>query len=90
MEFKDADGNVIAVKEDTEGPAAAEWTEYSTTLDWNDITRKAASIYISFKSSSSGSPGINANSTLEVAGNSSQAGHFGSSLYVDDIELIYE
>lgn len=90
VEFKDAEGNVIAVKEDTEGPAAAEWTEYSTTLDWNDITRKAASIYISFKSSSSGSPGINANSTLEVAGNSSQAGHFGSSLYVDDIELIYE
>ncbi len=90
IEFKDDSGNVIASKEDTAGPASSDWTTYTADLDWTDITKKAASIYISFKSSSSSSPAVNANTTLEVAGNESQGGHFGSSLYVDDIELIYE
>ncbi len=90
IEFKDASGNVINTMEDTAGPSASDWTDYSVDLSWDDLTKKAASIYISFKSSSSSSPGINANSALEVAGNSEQYGHFGSSLYVDDIELTYE
>ena len=90
IEFKDASGNVINTMEDTAGPSASDWTDYSVGLSWDDLTKKAASIYISFKSSSSSSPGINSNSALEVAGNDSQYGHFGSSLYVDDIELTYE
>ncbi len=90
IEFKDASGNVLNTLEDTEGPSASDWTAYSTDFSWDDLSKKVANIYISFKSSSSSSPGVNAASTLEVAGNAETGGHFGSSLYVDDIELIYE
>ncbi len=90
IEFKDASGNVLNTLEDTEGPSASDWTAYSTDFSWDDLSKKVANIYISFKSSSSSSPGVNAASTLEVAGNADTGGHFGSSLYVDDIELIYE
>lgn len=90
IEFKDASGNVLNTLEDTEGPSASDWTAYSTDFSWDDLSKKVANIYLSFKSSSSSSPGVNAASTLEVAGNADTGGHFGSSLYVDDIELIYE
>lgn len=90
IEFKDASGNVLNTLEDTEGPSASDWTAYSTDFSWDDLSKKVANIYISFKSSSSSSPGVNAASTLEIAGNADTGGHFGSSLYVDDIELIYE
>ncbi len=90
IEFKDASGNVLNTLEDTEGPSASDWTAYSTDFSWDNLSKKVANIYISFKSSSSSSPGVNAASTLEVAGNADTGGHFGSSLYVDDIELIYE
>lgn len=89
LELKDKSGNVIFSKEVTDGAATQGWTEYSIDLDWTDITRKAADIFISFKSSSSSDPDVTVASTLEVAGNDVD-GHFGSSLYVDDIELIYE
>ena len=89
VELKDNSGNVISSKEVTDGAAAQDWTEYSIDLDWADITRKVADIFISFKSSSSSDPGVTVGSSLEVAGNNVD-GHFGSSLYVDDIELIYE
>ena len=89
IEFKNASGTSILSKELTGGGASG-WTTYSVDLDWSDISKKASSIYICFKSASTGSPKVNANSTLEVAGNYSQKGHFGSSLYVDDIQMIYE
>ena len=89
IEFKDASGNSISSKELT-GSGASDWTAFNVDLDWSDISKKAASIYISFKSASTGSPKVDANSTLEVAGNYEQKGHFGSSLYIDDLQLIYE
>lgn len=89
IEFKDASGNVIFTTEDSAGPSADSWTQYTADITWNDITKKAANIYISFKCSSKSSPSVTANTTLEVAGSDTK-GHFGSSLYVDDLNLIYE
>ena len=89
IELKDAAGSVLYSKEDTQGPAATEWTEYTTSIDWTDLTKKPENILIIFKSSSSAKPKVSAKSNLEVAGKT-ERGHFGSSLYIDDIQMIYE
>ena len=89
IELKDAAGSVLYSKEDTQGPAATEWTEYTTSIDWADLTKKPENILIIFKSSSSAKPKVSAKSNLEVAGKT-ERGHFGSSLYIDDIQMIYE
>lgn len=89
IELKDAAGSVLYSKEDTQGPAATEWTEYTTSIDWSDLTKKPENILIIFKSSSSAKPDVTAKSKLEVAGKT-ETGHFGSSLYIDDIQMIYE
>lgn len=89
IELKDATGSILYSKEDTQGPAATEWTEYTTSIDWADLTKKPENILIIFKSSSSAKPGVSAKSNLEVAGKT-EKGHFGSSLYIDDIQMIYE
>lgn len=89
IELKDAAGSVLYSKEDTQGPEAKEWTEYTTSIDWADLTKKPENILIIFKSSSSAKPKVSANSKLKVAGKT-ETGHFGSSLYIDDIQMIYE
>ena len=89
IELKDATGSILYSKEDTQGPAATEWTEYTTSIDWADLTKKPENILIIFKSSSSAKPGVSAKSNLEVAGKT-EKGHFGSTLYIDDIQMIYE
>lgn len=89
IEFKDASGNALYTLEDLEGPSATDWTEYSTSIDWTDLTKKPENILIIFKSSSSAKPDVTAKSNLEVAGKT-ETGHFGSSLYIDDIQMIYE
>lgn len=87
--FKDASGNVIFSKVDNDGPSSSDWATYTCDINWEDIHKKVSSIYISFKSTSSSSPDKINRSTIEVAGNNF-TGHFGSSLYIDDIQMIYE
>lgn len=89
IELKDAAGSVLYSKEDTQGPEASKWTEYTTSIDWADLTKKPENILIIFKSSSSAKPKVSTKSDLEVAGQNFK-GHFGSSLYIDDIQMIYE
>ena len=89
IELKDADGSVLYSKEDSQGPTASEWTEYSVSFDWSDFSKQPENILIIFKSSSAKKPGVTADTTLEVAG-VTEPGHFGSSLYIDDIQMIYE
>ncbi len=88
-EIKDAGGAVISSKEITNGPAAANWTEYTLPVSYMENPGKAASLYIIFKASASSSPGATAKKTIEFTGNN-EKGHFGSSLRIDDIELVYE
>lgn len=87
--FKDASGNVIFSKVDNDGPSSSDWAIYTCDINWEDIHKKVSSIYISFKSTSSSSPDKINRSMIEVAGNNF-TGHFGSSLYIDDIQMIYE
>ena len=89
IELKDAAGSVLYSKEDTQGPAASKWTEYSVSFDWSDFSKQPENILIIFKSSSAKKPGVTADTTMEVAG-VTEPGHFGSSLYIDDIQMIYE
>lgn len=84
--LKDASGNDIAKAEITDGKSTGEWSECILPIVYDDLQKKAASIYISFKSCSSG--GINMNSTMEIAGKN-QTSHIGSVLRIDDVELIY-
>lgn len=87
--FKDASGNVIFSKVDNDGPSSSDWATYTCDINWGDLSKKVTSIYICFKSTSSSSPDKVNRSTIEVAGNNF-TGHFGSSLYIDDIQMIYE
>ena len=87
--FKDASDNVVFSKIEKDINSSSEWTTYECDMDWSDFTKKVSSIYICFKSTSSDSPSEKNGSTMEVAGNNYK-GHFGSSLYIDDIQMIYE
>ncbi len=88
-ELKDSNGNTIASKEVTNGPSASGWTEYVLPVEYSDRTKSASSISIVFKASSSVDPKTEEKKTIEFSGNN-ERGHFGSSLRIDDIELIYE
>ncbi len=88
VEFIAADGSVIYSKEITDGPAASSWTKYSLPIDYSDRTKKAASVMITFKSAASANT-IKDEKDLEIGGESINA-YFGSSLRIDDINLIYE
>lgn len=88
--LKDSSGNVIMTHEIT-GGAAADWTEYTLPLEYQNKKSKASSIYMSFRAASCADDAISHshNVSIEMAG-SEYKGHLGSILKVDDIELIYE
>ncbi len=83
-----ADGTILFTKEITDGPSASSWTKYSIPVEYTVRNKKAAGIYLSFKSASS-TTNINKEKDLEIGGTSVNA-YFGSSLRIDDIEFIYE
>lgn len=90
VEIKASDGTVIATGETTAGPASASWDGYTLPLNYTDMSRKAASIYIIFKSTSSSNPTYTSRS-FTVGGNTYSSGcNIGSVLYIDDLELIYD
>ena len=86
----DENGNIIGTKEVTDGPAASEWTEYTATLDYPVVNKKASRIYISFRSASVADNKVahGHNRGAEMAGLSVE-GHIGSILKIDDLELLY-
>lgn len=90
VEIKDADNNVIAASEKSDGAASSGWETINLPLDYIDLTKKASSIYIAFKSSTADTPGVNGNYELIIRNGEKYTGNFGSILYIDDIELIYE
>lgn len=88
FELKASDGSVLASSEETEGNAASEWTRYEIPFTY-DYDKKASSLYVVFRSTSSSSPSVTNRSTLEIAG-ADMTAHFGSSLRIDDLQMIYE
>ena len=90
IQILDAKKNVIASKEITEAASKSSWTEYTMNLDYTDTTKKAAYIYVQFKSSSCADTDIthSRNQTVQMAG-TNYKGHVGSILKIDNIELVY-
>lgn len=86
ISIKDKDGNEIARSEKLDGAAVSEWTECEIPVLYSDITKKAANLYICFKSSKNG--GVNVAATMEIAGKQQQA-HIGSVLKIDNVMLTY-
>lgn len=91
IEIKDASGNSIGVGEITNGPAASSWDTYSVPISYSNVSTKASSIYIIFKSTSSSNPSYT-EKPITIGNNKTYSSgcNIGSILYVDDIELIYE
>ncbi|HIZ87898.1 MAG TPA: DUF4493 domain-containing protein [Candidatus Coprenecus pullistercoris] len=81
---------VIASAERTDGGASSSWVPMDIPLEYANTGLKATDVYISFKSTTAGTPGINGNYGLVIRDGQTFTGNFGSVLYIDDIELIYE
>ena len=90
IEIKDSNNEVIAVSEKTDGGASSDWSLLEFPLSYQDISKKASNIYITFKSTTASKPGVTGNYELTIRDNEKYTGNFGSILYVDNLELIYE
>ena len=82
--------DVIASAERDDIGLTSSWTPMDMPLVYTDETQKATSIYIIFKSTTAEKPEVTGNYNLVIRDGKSEKGNFGSILYVDDIELIYE
>lgn len=73
------------------GSSAGSWTLYeSIPIVYNRNDLKATSINISFKASTSSNPSVGTYEPMEINGNADTKAHFGSSLRIDDLKLLYE
>lgn len=95
-ELRDNAGNVFATGETTSGPASASWAKFDLPLVYTDITKKASSIYIIFKSTPLSNPSysersftVGYNPETGAENTYSDGCYIGSILYVDDLELTY-
>ncbi len=87
LEVRAADGTVIGKAEKVD--ATVDRTARQETLDiiYSDLTKKAATIYLSIRSSTAGSP-VYSDRALEMAGTTYHV-HAGSMINVDELNLIY-
>lgn len=86
--LKDSAGNEIARAEKLDGQSATVWTQCELPLVYSNVATRAANIYISFKSTGSAEPTVKTQTTMEIAGKQLKA-HIGSTLRIDNIELVY-
>lgn len=89
-ELYSEDGTVIATASTDSGSASSSWLKFSLPFQYTDTARKAARIYVSFKSTSASEPSVTGNKVITIADNVQYTGNFGSVLYLDDLRLIYE
>lgn len=82
--------DVIASAERSDVGQTSSWTPMDMPLVYADEMQKATSIYIIFKSTTAEKPEVIGNYNLVIRDGKSEKGNFGSILYVDDLELIYE
>lgn len=86
--IKDSKDQVIATAEETSGPTADSWTRHTMKYNYTATDRKAASIYILFRSCN-GEGSVSTQQSFEL-GEETVTAHAGSMFKIDDIELIYE
>ena len=89
-ELYSEDGTVIATASTDSGSASSSWLRFSLPFQYTDKDRKAAKIYMSFKSTSASRPSVTGNKVITIADNAQYTGNFGSMLYLDDLQLVYE
>lgn len=88
IEVRNAAGNVIASAEKSDGSAASGWTECTMNLTYSDLKSKAASIFMTFRSSTESSPSVDKRKLAYY--NSDDEKHYvGSVLRVDEVQLVY-
>ena len=88
IEVRNAAGNVIASAEKNDGAAASGWTQCTMNLNYTDLNSKAASIFVTFKSSTDSSPDTKKRKLTYY--NSDNENHYvGSVLRIDDLQLVY-
>ena len=92
--LKAADGTVIATASLPSGGSASEWKKVDLPLNYTVLNKKAASIYIAYKASTSSSHSCDRGGTfLEVAGSKGSSDPYriklSATLRVDDIQLNY-
>ena len=88
IEVRNAAGTVIASAEKTDGGAASGWTQCTMNLNYTDLNTKAASIFVTFKSSTDSSPSTEKRKLTYY--NSDDENHYvGSVLRIDDLQLVY-
>ena len=87
--LKNEQNEIIASNEVLDGAAASSWTEMSIPLNYINEKSKASYIYICFKSTSASSPSYDKDKSLEMNG-TTQKGHMGSVLKIDELVLIYK
>ena len=93
MDVRDSAGNVIA-KASATGSSASEWKTMTLPLSYVDVTKKAASVYVSFKSSGQSSHSCKTSGEyLEIAGQKKEGDPYriklSATLRIDDIQLNY-
>lgn len=93
MDVRDSAGNVIA-KASATGSSASEWKSMTLPLSYVDVTKKAASVYVSFKSSGQSSHSCKTSGEyLEIAGQKKEGDPYriklSATLRIDDIQLNY-
>ena len=89
-ELYSEDGTVIATASTDSGSATSSWLRFSLPFQYADTARNAAKIYMSFKSTSASRPSVTGNKVITIADNAQYTGNFGSMLYLDDLQLVYE
>ena len=85
---KDKDGNTIATASTDSGPASDDWTTLQMIFDYSVSDRKAAAIYMQFKSTGNSTPEFDKGSYITVTAGEIR-GNFGSVLHLDDIVMNY-
>ncbi len=87
LQLKDAGGNVIASVNVQDGTYDNTGTVVTYDIVYTDLTKKAASIYMSYLASTSSDPAVS-RGTFEMAGGNQKCWH-GSILRVDNLTLHY-
>lgn len=86
--LKDASGNIIATAQETSGQPADSWTKHVMPFRYTALDKKAASIYVLFRSCN-GEGEVTVKKSIDL-GEESYEAHIGSMFKIDEIELIYE
>ena len=91
VKILDADGDVIGSAKKMDGASSvSSWTQVTLPIEYTVTDRKAAKIYMSFKSSSTGKTGSRKYSLSRYDyGEGSLNIHAGNILWLDDVKLNY-